>query len=122
MKSTTLIILLLLIFTFSISSGVSRACCWNMDNSAHQSNQVQSDSENEPCHTKSEDYKTHSEDKSQESNDCCYDMIECKIQVIKISNAVPINPSSFTLLWSSSINNFNSNTIEPLKHPPKVLL
>jgi len=122
MKSSTIIILLLLIFTFSVSSGVARQCCWDVEKSVQHSDQIKSDNELEPCHTKSEPPTTDTENNSHESNDCCYDMIECQLQVIKISKAVSVSPSSYTLIQLSSINNFISNTVEPLKHPPKVLL
>ena len=122
MKSTNFIILLLLFFTFSISTGAARACCWGLEKSAERTVQVKSESEHEPCHTKNENSKMDSENKSQESNDCCYDMIECQIQAIKISKSVAISPSHYKLIQLDLINDFISNTVEPLKHPPKVLL
>jgi len=119
-KSATLIVLLLTIFTFSVSSGVSRACCWDMDKSEQQSETVKSD--DEPCHTQSENTGTNSKENPQEPTDCCYNMVECQLQLIKISKAVSIQPLAYVLLNYSSIYNFNSNIVEPLKHPPKVLL
>jgi len=121
-KSGTYIILLMLIFTFSISAGVSRACCWDMEKSEHQTDIVKSENEHEPCHTSGENSNTEQDNQSKKSSDCCYDMVECQLQLIKTTKAFSILPGLFVLLRYSSIDNFNSNTVEPLKHPPKVLL
>ncbi len=122
MKTKIPVILLLLIFAVSVSSGAARACCWDMERSEHHSETAKSETENEPCHKVAENNEKAPDENKQEPNDCCYDMAECQLQLIKITKAVSVQPTSFVLLNYSSTDNFNSNTVEPLKHPPKVLL
>ena len=120
MKTKLPILVFLFIFTVSLSSGAAMACCWDMEESEHNTS-VNSGDDHEPCHKAAESKEKDTEENKQGPNDCCYDMVECQLQLIKITKAVSIKPETFLLLSSTSIAKFNSNVVEPLKHPPKIL-
>ena len=123
MKTKAYIVFLIFVFAITVSSGAARACCWDMEHSPEHTAHVTTEVDMESCHTKNDKNTTDTENHTQqESNNCCYDTVECQAPVIKITKTFSIIPNSFSLIQSSSVNNFISNTIEPLKLPPKVLL
>ena len=116
------IVSFLLIFIFSVTSGISMTCCWDFEAKNPQSEVVELEEDHDSCHKKNEEIKEDFENESENPDNCCYDNIQCQIQVIKLSKALSIEPTKFALLRYSNINNFDSNTLEPPKYPPKALL
>ena len=63
------------------------ACCWDMEESDNNTS-VNSGDDHEPCHKAADSKEKDTEENKQGPNDCCYDMVECQLQLIKITKAV----------------------------------
>ena len=124
MKHRISVIVFLFIFTVSVSSAVAMACCWNMESDVQVAAHAMSEDMSEDCHSAADEEPTTSSDKTSkdDTSDCCYNMMECQVQLFKVANVFSINTQSFDINYGNKTDKFISNTIEPLKHPPKVLL
>lgn len=121
MVSKFITLLLLLVFTFSISAGVSKACSWNMNEIAD--NTVQTKADDKPCHTDDESHKAADpEDRSQGADDCCYDMVQCQAQMLQAPGDTLTGPDQFGLLRFALTDEFTSNIVEIPPRPPRALL
>ncbi len=121
MVSKFITLLLLSVFTFSVSAGVSKACSFSMSGSAD--NIVQTNADDQPCHKDDESHKTADpEDRSQGSDECCYDMVQCQAQMLQAPENTLTGPDMFGLLKVDLTDNFASNTLEIPPKPPRALL
>lgn len=119
------ILLFLFVFSVSVSSAVAMACCWDMEETAKASEHSMSMDMEEDCHSSAEKDKTsNTSDQNSENGtgDCCYNMMECQVQLFKTANIFTMNTQAFDINYGNKTDKFISNTTEPLKHPPKVLL
>ena len=118
------ILLFLFVFTVSVSSAVAMACCWNMEETAQAEEHEMPMDMDTDCHSDENDKTPVKSDQTSESStaDCCYNMMECQVQLFKTANIFSINTLTFDINYGNNTDKFISNTIEPLKHPPKALL
>ena len=121
MVSKFITLLLLTVFTFSMSAGVSKACSCSMNGITD--NTVQTKVDNGPCHTNDESHETADpEDRSQDSDDCCYDMAQCQAQMLQTPKDTLTGPDPFGLLRFALTEDFTSNIVEISPQPPRALL
>ena len=117
------LVLFSFILLFSVSSAVAKICCWNMENITQTVEHSMPMDMEEDCHSESKDSTNQTDNSSKDTTgECCYKMMECQVQLFKISNDFSINQIAFEISYDTSPKKFISNIIEPLKHPPKVLL
>lgn len=121
MVSKFITLLLLSVFTFSVSAGISKACSFSMNGSADSI--VQTKADNGPCHKDGESHKTADpEDRSQSSDECCYDMVQCQSQMLQTPKGTLTGPDPFGLLKFALTDDFTSNIMDVPPQPPRALL